>query len=517
MTLRDRLGLVFEDEAFAELFSHAGQRGLSPGMLVLVLVMQYMEGLTDEQAANAVRARIDWKYALGLELEDAGFDSSVLSTFRRRLLAGEGEGQVLERILQVAEEHNLLDTAVQRTDSTHVLAAVGQLNRLELVGTTLRAALEAVAALDEAWLATWLGADWVELYGERMVDYRLPQAETERRELALRIGADGVHLMNQVQASRPALAEEEALLILRAVWAQQYAWEGERLVWRAAKELPPPAERLSSPFDPAARAARKRQTQWLGYKVHLSESCSDSAPHLITQVVTTPSNEADSDSLLTIEQGLAARGLQPQRHYADSGYITAERLVQSRLLYQTELVGPLRQDSSWQARQEAALALADLAIDWQRQEVTCPAGYTCDHWRQKEGSGGRSEILVRFPQAVCSVCPLRPRCTRAKTRGRCLSFQPFPLQEAIVQRRAEQETAAFWQDYRRRAGVEATLSLAVRCFDLRRTRYRRPDKVHLQHLLIASAINLTRIVAWFSPPRRPTPHQSRLKQLPLAA
>jgi hypothetical protein len=486
-------------------------------MLVLVLVMQYMEGLTDEQASNAVRARIDWKYALGLKLDDPGFDASVLSTFRRRLLGGGAEMRVLERILQVAEEHDLLDTEVQRTDSTHVLAAVGQLNRLELVGATLRAALEAVAAADGAWLSTWIGSDWVALYGERLVDYRLPKAEKERLELAQRIGEDGVHLMNQVQTGRPALVEEEALVILRAVWAQQYAWEGDRLVWRADKDLPPPAERLLSPFDPAARAARKRQTQWLGYKVHISESCSDSAPHLITQVVTTASNEADSASLATIQQGLTARGLQPKRHYADSGYITAERLVHSRLLHKTELVGPLQQDSSWQARQEGAFALADFAIDWQRQEVTCPAGYTCKHWRQKGCAAGRSEILVRFPQAVCSACSLRPRCTRAKTRGRCLTFQPRPLQEAIAQRRAEQQTAAFWQDYRRRAGVEATISQAVRRFNLRRTRYRRPDKIHLQHLLIASAVNLTRIVSWLTAPHPVKPYQSRLKQLPLAA
>lgn len=517
ITLRDELGKIYEDEDFAELFSDAGRRAQSPGMLALVMVMQYMEGLTDKQAANAVRARIDWKYALGLELEDAGFDESVLSKFRGRVVRGGVEERLLERILDVAREHDLLATEEQRTDATHVLAAVAQLNRLELVGETLRQALEAVAKADGEWLVTWLEADWVELYGERLTDYRLPREEKERRALALRIGEDGAYLVQRVHEERPELGELEAIKILEQVWAQQYKWEEEGLEWRPEKELPPPAERISNPFDPAARAARKRQTRWVGYKAHLTETCHPESPHLITQVATTDSNEADSDALPAIQQELAQKGMLPRKQWVDGGYITVDQLVDSRKGHQINLFGPVRANTSWQARDEEAFDRTHFTIDWEKQQVTCPAGYTCDRWREKEESSGRQAIQVRFPRDICAACSLRARCTTARTRGRCLSFRPRPYQEALDRRRRLQETEAFWQEYSRRSGIEGTVSQAVRCFHLRRARYRGPARVHLQHLLVAAALNLTRMVAWLGDPAHARPHQSRLKRLPLAA
>lgn len=517
MTLRDKLGTVYEDEDFAELFSHAGRRAESPGMLALVLVMQYMEGLTDEQAANAVRARIDWKYALGLELDDAGFDASVLPRFRERVVRGGVAARLLERTLAVAAEHDLLQTAEQRTDATHVLAAIRQLQRLELVGETLRQALAAVAAADGAWLASWLAADWVDLYGERLSEYRLPREEQERQALALRIGADGVFVQQRVQDERPDLARLPALQTLAQVWAQQYQWQAAGLAWRSDQDLPPPAERINSPFDPAARAARKRQTQWIGYKVHLTETCPAAAPHLIIQVETTASNQADSAALTTIHHALAQQGMLPDRHWVDSGYMTVDQLIDSRENYGIDLLGPVQANTSWQARDTAAFDWSHFAIDWQQQQVTCPAGHTSAHWNHKQGRNGQPHIQVHFPRRLCQPCQLRARCTMSETRGRALSFRPRPYQEALEQQRQRQETAAFWEAYARRSGVEGTVSQAVRCFSLRRARYRGPAKLHLQHLLIAAAMNLTRMVFWVDNAGRTQPRPSRLKQLPLAA
>jgi transposase len=104
--------------------------------------MQFAEGLSDRQAADAVRARIDWKYALGLELTDVGFDGSVFSEFRTRLVAGGAEQVLFETMVTCLQEKGLLKKRGQmRTDSTHILAAVRVLNRLECVGETLRQAL----------------------------------------------------------------------------------------------------------------------------------------------------------------------------------------------------------------------------------------------------------------------------------------------------------------------------------------------------------------------------------------
>jgi transposase len=123
--VRDALGELFEDAQFAELFATRGRPAVSPARLALVSVLQFAEGLSDRQAADAVRGRIDWRYAVGLELSDTGFDASVLSEFRARLVAGAAAERLLRRMLDRLRERDLLASGGrQRTDATHVLAAV---------------------------------------------------------------------------------------------------------------------------------------------------------------------------------------------------------------------------------------------------------------------------------------------------------------------------------------------------------------------------------------------------------
>lgn len=125
MTMREELGPLFQDTDFASLFALRGQAGESPALLALVTVLQFVEGLTDRQAAEAVRSRIDWKYLLGLPLTDAGFHYSILSPFRDRLLEGGQEALLFDQVLEQIRERGLLqDKRLQRTDSTHILAAV---------------------------------------------------------------------------------------------------------------------------------------------------------------------------------------------------------------------------------------------------------------------------------------------------------------------------------------------------------------------------------------------------------
>jgi len=153
MTMRDELGAIFEDEDFVRLFPSRGQPAMAPWRLALVTVMQFAEGLPDRQAADAVRARIDCKYALSLELDDPDFDASVLCEFRGRLLEGGAERLLFDHLLGRFREMGLVRArGKQRTDSTRILAAVRGLNRLELVGETLRHALDALSVAAPGWL-----------------------------------------------------------------------------------------------------------------------------------------------------------------------------------------------------------------------------------------------------------------------------------------------------------------------------------------------------------------------------
>src|SRR2546426_1029285 len=200
MTFRDALGTIFQDEDFAALFPAWGQPGIPPWRLALVTIMPFRENLADRQAAEAVRARIDWKYLLSLELTDPGFDFSVLSEFRDRLLAGSAAELLLDKLLARCRALGLLTArGPQRTDATHVLAAVRVLNRLELVAETLRAALNAVATVAPAWLQAVTPLAWYERYSRRIEEARLPKDTAEREAYALTVGEDGFRLLDLLE------------------------------------------------------------------------------------------------------------------------------------------------------------------------------------------------------------------------------------------------------------------------------------------------------------------------------
>ena len=339
----DELQTLFTDDAFLALFPTHGQPAHPPWQLALVTILQYAEGLSDRQAANAVRGRIDWKYVLRLELTDPGFDASVLSELRTRLITGAAEYLLFDTLLTWCRDHHLIKAGGrQRTDSTHILAAVWALNRIEVVSETMRHALNSLAIVAPEWLRTVSPSEWRERYARRAEDDRLPTKQTARAALVRAIGHDGWRLLSAVDHADtpPWLREIPAVVILRRVWIQNYLWDGTQLQWREAGNIPPAAQFISSPYDAEAHYARKYTTQWVGYKVHLTESCEDDLPHLITHVETTSGPAADGTATPKIHKALRQRGLLPKTHIVDTGFLDAELLVESQAHYGVDLLGP---------------------------------------------------------------------------------------------------------------------------------------------------------------------------------
>src|SRR5579875_987935 len=230
LALRDRIGVLFDDALFAPLFPACGQPAEAPWRLALVCVLQFIEGLSDRQAADAVRDRLAWKYLLGLELTDPGFHYSVLSEFRARLVAHDAAALLFETLLTACKERGWLKArGQQRTDSTHVLAAIRTLNRLECAGETMRAALNALAVAAPAWLRALAPVDWVERYDHPVEEYRLPK------------GAEAMRLLSAVYAAEAPdwLRRMPAVETLRRVWIQNYTPQEGRVCWRADADLPP--------------------------------------------------------------------------------------------------------------------------------------------------------------------------------------------------------------------------------------------------------------------------------------
>ncbi|MFL5590729.1 MAG: IS1182 family transposase [Ktedonobacteraceae bacterium] len=520
MRLRDSLGELYQDEQFAALYPVEGQPAYAPWRLAIVTVLQYAAGLTDRQAADAVRERIDWKYALALELTDPGFDFSLLSEFRLRLVEGGAETLLLDRLLEVCKQRGWLKAGgKQRTDSTHVLARVRSLSNLECVGETLRATLDDLASVAPEWLVRHISPEWLERYGHRVENYRLPKAESQRTSLAQQIGADGLHLLQALeQADAPGdLKEISSVQVLRQVWHQYYDLAGGQARWRAGPQAKDKEGIIRSPYDVEAQTGKKREVTWLGYKVHLTETCAleegeqaeaAACPHLIVQVQTTVAPVQDVEMTATIQEELATRDLLPEEQFVDTGYVDAQLLVSSQQKHGIRLVGPVLADNSWQAKEGRGFDVAHFQLDWQNQQATCPQGQLSSRWSV---AGERMEVV--FPPEICAQCPVRSECTHSQTTGRVLHLRPQEAHEALHARRHEQQTPQFRQEYATRAGMEATLSQAVRGKGLRRARYDGLHKTQLQHVLIAVAINLERIDAVLTHTPRGKTRQSHLERL----
>lgn len=503
LRMRDELGPIYNNQQFTSLFSNLGQPAEDPARLALTTIMQFAEGLSDRQAAEAVRGRIDWKYALALELIDPGFDASILSEFRDRLIAGSSEMLLFETMLNHLRERKLLKPrGRQRTDSTHVLAAIHVLNRLECVGETLRHALNTLAVVAPEWLRAQVPAVWFDRYSRRFEEYRLPPGRPERYALAEQIGTDGRHLLTAIyDPLAPGwLREVPAVQILRQVWVQQFYAAGpdQLMRWRVAEDLPPAPLLISSPYDPEARYSKKRETEWTGYKVHLTETCDDDLPHLLTDVLTTPATTSDFEATPTIQANLVARDLPPGEHIVDGGYITAEHLVSSQQDYGINLLGPAPEDHSWQAKTNDGFAAAQFVIDWQTHSATCPQGKTSTSWMPRQDHNDHPTIQIKFAKTDCLACAQRSNCTHSATQPRLIMIRAQDQYEALQAARQRQTTETFRTQYNSRAGVEGTISQGTRAGDLRRSRYIGLVKTKLHHLLLATGINLLRVCNWLA-------------------
>jgi len=522
LTLRDQFGTPFVDEDFADLFPDRGQPGLCPWRLALIIVLQFRENLSDRQAADAVRARIDWKYLLGLELSDPGFDFSVLCEFRTRLIVGEAEDRLLERLLVRCRDQGLLKArGKQRTDSTHVLAAIRELNRLELIGETMRAALNELATVAPTWLKSTAPKAWYERYSRRVEDSRLPSTDAKRQAYAKMVGEDGFNLLTHLDAdTTPSeLRQLPKVRALRTAWARHFECDEPssddppNVRFKSNREIAMAEEKIESPYDVEARYRNKRSETWIGYMMHQSETCDDDTANLITHVHTTSADVHEAMCTAKIHAALSKKGLPPKEHFADGAYISADLLIQSQDDYGIELIGPPRPSPSWRSKVEGGYTADQFAVDWARQVVLCPKGVASQSWKTYVNQEGRSYHQIGFSTQACRACDARSLCVRGDTRPRRLKLHPERQHEALKAARYLIASEEGHRRYARRAGIEGTISQAVRAFAARRSRYLGLAKTHLQQLAVAAAINLDRIAAWMSGRPKATTRTSRFAAL----
>ncbi|MET7348471.1 transposase [Streptomyces mirabilis] len=266
-------------------------------------MLQFLLGLSDRQAAEAVRCRIDFKYAMAPELGEPGLHHSVLADFRDRLAEGDRADRLLDLALARLKEAGLVrERTTQRTDSTHVLAAVRDLTRLELVTEAVRAALEEVAGAAGHLLDDLVDEKWGRRYGRPVCLGKNPTRPEAGRASGPRVQAP------------------------RQITVHNYYLDATgRLLWRTEEDggpgLPPSSRAIVSPYDTSARYARHGHIiRWKGFSAHLTETCAPDGPNVITDVATSAATTHDSQDLPGIHTRLRRRGLLPAEHLVDSGY-----------------------------------------------------------------------------------------------------------------------------------------------------------------------------------------------------
>jgi transposase len=279
------------------------------------------------------------------------------------------------------------------------------------------------------------------------------------------------------------------------VWVQHVYLDSGYVHWRPDKEgMPPSGLLISSPYDVEARYGKQRTTSWVGYKVHVTETCEDDAPHLMTPVETTAGPVSDGAATPHIQQALARQGLLPTTPIVDTGDLAAELLVTRQREYRVERLGPMRADCKGPAQAAQGFDASHFQIEWEQQRATCPGGDTSISWTPAVDDRTNEVVKIKCSLKDCQPCASRVPCTRAKRRTSTVRRQDHHT--AWQAARARETSAASTTEYARRAGVEGTRSQGIRAYGLRHARYIGGAKTPLQPGLTAAAIHVVRMGKW---------------------
>jgi IS5 family transposase len=461
--LADHRHELFPDEMFEDLFpSGRGRPSIPADVVASVMVLQALEGLSDRDAARALRDRISWKVACGLALDDEGFDFSVLTYWRTRLRKSEHPERIFDAVRSVIDATGVLKGKARRAlDSTLLDDAVATQDTV----TQLIAAIRRVRRVVPGAKEVLLSAHDYETSGKPLIAWDDPVAKAA---LVDGLVTDALSLLASFQDVTED-AEATPALGLLALVAGQDVEQGGDGTWKIAQKVAP--ERVISVVDPEARHMHKSRSEYRdGYKAHIAI---EPETGLVTAAALTPANAPDGrtgvELLADEEPGLQVLG--------DGAYGSGETLDALGKAAHQRAIKP------WPTKPAVAggFEREDFAVDESAGTVTCPAGHTVSITRRRAAVFG-----VR-----CRGCRLRERCTRAKD-GRTLHLHPHD-DELMESRRAWRE-GDFAEDYRRwRPMVERSIAWLV-ADNHRRVRFRGVERNQLGLSLRIAAINLRRLV-----------------------
>jgi transposase len=400
MWVRDRLDGLWRDEDFAAWYPRDGRPGLSPARLATVSVLQFLLNLSDRQTAEAVRCRIDFKYACALELDDPGFHHSVLSDLRERLAeAGRADALFDLAPARLKDAGLVKARGRQRTDSTCLLASVRELTRLELVWEAVRAALEETARTHPELLDGLVTEDWALRHGRQVRLVSQPGHPAARLKQAGAGAADLLH-----RARRPGPDGGGAVEALRQIMVQDFLVDARGQVRpRTEKKdgLPPARVRIESPYGLRARWMRRGHRRWTGYLAHVTETCDGKGVNVITDVATAVPT-ADSTAVPGTHARLERRRLLPATHLVDGGYTSVALSDTAARTHRVRVVGPLPPSPAWRRQAPASPArpsrsISTVAPSPARRGRSAATGWNSRRWRPAPSSASTPRTATPAP------------------------------------------------------------------------------------------------------------------------
>ena len=485
-TIQKEIAPLIEITDFEEMYQEGGRPPISPRILILVLIMQYIERLSDRAAAANLRYRLDWKIAFGLELDFAGIHPTTLVYFRERLLASNRASYAFDKVLGHLSTVGLVKkNAKQRIDSTHVIGLVRELSRIELLHETLRVFCQEIEPY-KSQLTSSVLVDHLEYYSDKISIRGISDVQKERFVKDAGQAMQGFIVWSESTSEFP-VKDLESYKTLVTVFKQNFVNEEgdppDSTNPIKLKNIATGKDHVSSPHEPEARYANKGKKAWIGYKAQVAETTSDSPEDInfITYIDVSPATEYDGDTVQDFISDQESRDILPSVVYGDTHYNSSENIIVATTKG-VELKGPVAPIPGKKSNAKNKGFSANLA----EKTVTCPQGEQADITSQ--WSDGR--VRATIPNESCDACIEKENCA-PKSQGKLVVLRPES--ELLKQRRALMETQEFKTEMHRRNGIEGTLSGLVRGQGMRRSRHRGKNKLQLQLKFTGAAANIIRL------------------------
>ena len=480
--LKNEIAPTVKVSDFSSMQKEKGRQQICPKTLTLITLLQFIEGLSDRACLTNLRFRLDWKIALGLEVDDEGFHHSTLSNFRKRLVECEAAGYIFDRVLEVLIEKKLVKAGQkQRIDSTHVIGLLAELSRIELMHETLRLFFKEVSlvgiVLSERLdsLATFYSSD---IGTQGLSDVQRSKFLSEAGQAMLSI----IEVCSETGFS--ILADLESFRTLKAVFEQNYTiGKTDKETTIELIKVATGKDHICSPHEPEARHANKGRKGWTGYKAQIAETvaCEQHVQSFITYAEATESTEYDGNSIEPFLQETAANNASPDQVFADTHYNTADNIVRAEL-EGTELKGPVAPNNRKPKAENEAIK-----IDFDEQKASCPKNLEIA--LTPEGKSDR--LKGSFPKDECHPCPFSDHC-KPEPRGK--KVRTKKPNAVLEKRRNDMKQPGFKETNQNpRNAIEGTISALVRGQGLRNARYRGLEKTNLQVKFSAAAANVKRL------------------------